>query len=552
MINQRYISSKRATFGFGSALRLVLFCSTMLSVATASASPTPIQIDYEDKDGQLGFSIVGQAGVISRDQLQFSLSDDRKTLLKIEIESASIEKSKYWIKSFSESKSDPDIKGIMVRKDQNKDLIQIRVRYKSRISHNKKNQIKLVEIPNGVKVVAPRSFGNQVVKEEVSLTPKPSLDPKLSKISSLSSSLADDQTQPNNNPERPSVFDKGTPTAPLPAVDRLRTTGLVNQVPNQLSPHPSGATVTPSIPKPMMADSVSTIALASSGIPAPLPTQSPLKSLDQDKMYSLNTPKAPLESKNLPQSGSQTDNMNLDELSTLASYTVLFLLLLWAASYFFKRGKSLDIGDSNAIKVISEKVVGISPRQRLMVVETMGHTFVVGACERGGLSQIAHISTPNGPVGGSLMNFQQAHNPGASVSSLDALGQFARDDQYYRTDSYPLDDTSYQRSESVSVEASVAYEENTFVGEDEAFTAEVPSVQHHQALDPMNQADSYHNSARLEPNELYPADNMGVGSDSVGGANSQAEGFDLGEEEDVNMKPGDLLQWIQKLNGTKG
>ena len=29
--------------------------------------------------------------------------------------------------------------------------------------------------------------------------------------------------------------------------------------------------------------------------------------------------------------------------------------------------------------------------------------------------------------------------------------------------------------------------------------------------------------------------------------------LDLGDdEEDVNMKPGDLLQWIQKLNGTKG
>ena len=85
------------------------------------------------------------------------------------------------------------------------------------------------------------------------------------------------------------------------------------------------------------------------------------------------------------------------------------MVLLWSASFFFKRGKSIDNEDlGNAITIRSQKVVGLSPRQRIMVVETIGHTFVVGSCERGGLSHIAHLSTPNGPIGGSTFT-QSAH-----------------------------------------------------------------------------------------------------------------------------------------------
>ena len=282
------------------------------------------------------------------------------------------------------------------------------------------------------------------------------------------------------------------------------------------------------------------------------------KSIGQKNMYSLDSPSSvgsSNQSGSMKSNGTSSSPFDLDEVSSLVTYIVLFLLLLWAASFFFKRGQlseSSDVG--NAIKVLSQKVVSLSPRQRIMVVETMGHTFVVGACDKGGLSHIAHLSTPNGPVGGTTFPQSQISDYVASPARLDALGRFDDQREYYSDRGYPIEDQSFQRVDSAAAaEVSVTYEENTFVGEDEAFTSEVLPVNHsQQSMDQMSSSDAYHQSntpLSMDQVDQYAADDLS------GSANAEvsAQGFDLGEdEEDVNMKPGDLLQWIQKLNGTKG
>lgn len=549
MLDQRSTIYYRMSYRMLSLLRAWAFGVCVCSALSAEAEPTPISIDFEDKEGSLSFLIVGDGGVIKREQVVLSLTDERKTLLKIEILEASTERAKYWIKSFTDSKDDANIKGIMVRKDKNSDRVQIRVRYKEKIEHSLKDQITILEIPNGVKVIAPRSFSSSESTKEPTpsepvSSPKPSLDPKLSKISSLSSSLSDEQASPKAEEARPSVFDRGTPVAPLPKMEQLRPTGVLTSNLGE-----SGSSVNTSIVAP--SPDVELTEETSSNPSITLLQEQPFKTashLNEPKMQSLDvTLEKPAQ---IPQkSGSASFSKNpfdLDELSSLSAYIVLFLLLLWGASYFFKKGKALEGNDQgSSIKILSQKVVGMSPRQRIMVIETMGHTIVVGSCERGGLSHIAHLSTPQGLVGSIPFSNDRSMSR-ESLSSLDALSRFGGRDQYYADDGYPLDDASYQRSEPMA-EVGVTYEENTFVGEDEVFTSELPAVG--GQIDPMASADSYTHDS-LHGSDQYADSSMSLlgGNDSSAMLGSTAD-F---QEDDVNMKPGDLLQWIQKLNGTKG
>lgn len=557
MMNQLCASLTGAFFFLGSSLCLVLSLAS-----SAVAAPIPLKIEFADQGGLLEFSLLGTNGPVSREQLSFSLSDERKTLLKIEVDEVEISNSKYWIKSFTESKSDPDVKGIMVRHDKTTKRVQIRVRYKKRIMLSEKSMIKVIDIPNGVKVIAPRVF-KEALPVSMSQppsqkeTPKPSLDPKLSKINNLTSRLADEQpTPPNLADGRPSVFDKGTPVAPLPKMEPLRSTQVVKPSTAQLKVSQTNPTIT-TTRSDLGASSSSTVKPVKPQVGS-LNSMKTSKSIGQKSMYSLETPK-PVGSQPSVGNGSTSiqssdSPFDLEQLSSLVSYAVLFLLLLWVASFFFKRGQALDSVDGgNAIKVLSQKVVSLSPRQRIMVVETLGHTFVVGSCEKGGLSHIAHLSTPNGPVGGTTFQHNQYSDFEQSQSRLDALGRFDDQREYYSDRGYPIEEQNFQRSEASGAEVGVTYDENTFVGEDEVFTSEMlPVNQAQHPNDQMSSSDAYHqpgNNLSMDQIDQYSSDELMVASANEVGA----QGFDIGEdEEDVNMKPGDLLQWIQKLNGTKG
>ena len=545
MINQLFASLFGARFTLSSILLI-----WMSFVLPAFAAPKPVKIDFKEQGGMLEFSLIGTQGTISRQDLSFALSDDRKTLLKIELANAEIDRKKYWIKSFSESKSDADIKGIMVRQDKSTQMVQIRVRYKKRVPLSEKDQIKLVEVPNGLKVIAPRTYNVDPIKNAPSALntksdiPKPSLDPKLSKINTLTSSLKDEPKglKPSTT-QGQSIFDQGKPTAPLPSIEPLRSTGVLssNKVVDQM----------PIVSVETLNTKPTTTVLSKK----PTPLDSPIltaKSLNQESMSSQDV-------KDLSPKAGQSDSItneppsvyDLEQWSSLMSYVVLFLVLLWSASFFLKRGKSLDSEDlGNAITIRSQKVVSLSPRQRIMVVETMGHTFVVGSCERGGLSHIAHLSTPNGPVGGSAFAQQPQPDYNQRDSSLDALSRFNNQDSYYANHSYPIEDQTYGHHANAA-EVNVTFEENTFVGEDEAFTAEIEPLNSSANLShPMVNSDAYQQSdVHLSMDHL---DQYSRQEELNTHEENAVAGFEVGNEEDVNMKPGDLLQWIQKLNGTKG
>ena len=132
---------------------------------------------------------------------------------------------------------------------------------------------------------------------------------------------------------------------------------------------------------------------------------------------------------------------------------------------------------------------------------------------------------------------------------VDALSRFNNQDSYYASHSYPIEDQDYVRHASPS-EANVTFEESTFVGEDDAFTAEVEPVNNPTNLThSMASSDAYQqgevNLSMDHLDQYSRQEDLNTSDDNV------AAGFEVGNDEDVNMKPGDLLQWIQKLNGTK-
>jgi flagellar biogenesis protein FliO len=247
----------------------------------------------------------------------------------------------------------------------------------------------------------------------------------------------------------------------------------------------------------------------------------------------------------------------MDQLTELIAYALAFVLLLWLASYLFRRSResaSDDLGHS--IKILSQKVVNLNPRQRLIVVETMGHTLVVGACDRGGLSPIAHLSTPNGPIGSPVPHIM---NSTPDLSGFDQMNSDSRNsyDQYYRDSEYDLrDEDHYQHSSMDAPNPRVDFEESTFVGED-SFTVEVPSVNSvvddPHSLDLMANVDSYSGSQYPVSSSARSDDARYDTASRASDSDSEASGFSIAsEEDDANMKPENLLQLIQKLNGSKG
>ena len=533
-----------------------IFLALFGLLALSSSSPAfadDFTIDFDDQGGQIKFSL----NKVQRDQVSFVLNDDRNALLKIELTDVSIPK-KYWIRSFKESSDDPDVKGIMVRPKG--DLVEIRVRFRRRISLSARSSIKLTDFPNGVMVTFPRDLGKSESSaggdetQTKTAKPKPSLDPKLKRISSLSSTLADDgeaKSEPGRSRARPSVFDRGTPVAPLPKLEPVREvtsqqsgTPVTSTTQSQTKPGQLGAMATE--PKTSTSAVTPTQPVLSPVIPPTPSSDGRLPTIDQ-ATPSLFTNPEPVSA------GSQSKQSSSDgwknQLVEVVGYVLVFLLLLWVASILLRKGKVEWGGQDggHSIKVLSQKVVNLNPRQRVIVIETMGHTLVIGACDKGGLSHLAHLSTPEGSIarsiGGQPPSFRDdlGDRP-ASTRSRDV--HYADEEGYYGDDRFDLRDDHYHRELDDGPSSPVTYEESTFVGED-AFTVEVPHVEN--AIDHMSVADSYHSEVR-DHDDQFASSRSGTKP-----VVQEAAGFTLDEEDDdANMKPENLLQLIQKLNGSKG
>ena len=539
-----------------SALRVisvgVILC---IGAQCALADVDQLEIKLKDQAGMLNFELQG----VKREQVSLHLKEGKNALLKIVVSRAKISSKKYWIRTFAESRSDADIKGIMVRRLEQDDKVEIRVRYRRAISQRELKRVSVTSSPQGVKVVSSRKLGEgSNAKSESSQTPKPTLDPKLDRIRQVSSALNDDtppkaskakrdsitkstsvttksvtptsgvkQKSSSTQPQRPSVFEQGTPSAPLPRTDAVRPVGSpiasnpVTPLPELSSPRGLDTLPKTSLSSPKLKEG---LALTGSS-PAPA---DPAKSDVLD-----DTP------------GSMVDSLNLDEMSELIAYILVFILLVWLARFFLKRGKDSARGQmDNSIKVVSQTVVNLSPRQRVMVVEVKGHTIVVGACDRSGLSHLAHLSTPLGPVGA------PAAPSGGMGGGLDALSHLSSepytDSGYYHEDQYVRSDSSYShvpadlRSDPVQP---MGFEESTFVGneEEEVFTVEVPIVAGDVQLehDRMSNVDSY--AMGETPRALATPASAQVTTPPVA----------LGEASDEEVKPENLLQLIQKLNNSK-
>jgi flagellar biogenesis protein FliO len=467
-------------------------------------------------------------------------------------------------------KSDPDIKGIMVRQVKKSAQVEIRVRYRSRVSQASKRKVKVLSTAQGIEIKTPRRFEAATTPSEVRVktSPKPSLDPKLNRIKKLSSTLSDDTSnvpsavRTPSTQARPSVFERGAPVAPLPRLDPVRA------VQNQMTTPPKSQAQLGSqqglkaLPinqgqMPVVSSTTpqkTTISTMVSGAPVQDKTSPSVVKVPPKNPLSMEvlggTKTGDSSSKMTDMSKGSTLGFNLDELTNLIALLLVFFLLMWLSRSFLKRGKALATEESDSsIRVISQKVVNLSPRQRIMVVETKGHTIVVGACDRGGLSHIAHLSTPLGPVGTTISS---APDPGGS--GLDALGQLSGEayhvpSGYYADDHYVSRDEGYHQSVMAHEDTgqAVEFEENTFVGDndEDVFTVEMPVVSAELSMerDRMMDADSY--SMGETPRSLASATSsqMTTPPDSLGGFSA---------EEDEEVKPENLLQLIQKLNSSKG
>lgn len=537
------------------------------SLSSAYSQAAPFKIDFSDQDGVLNFTVSG----VQEEQLDVSLNDERQSLLKITVSGVKVSK-KYWIKSFKACESDPDLKGIMVRNHEGN--VEIRVRFRRKIPQSGSSLIQPAGNGSQVTLISvPRSLGKGLTApetedapEEKEAEPKPTLDPKLQRIGALSSSLSEEkEAEPKPAPSQ-SVFDRGTPVAPLPKYEPVRPVASVASPPIS-KPELSVATVNPSSPS-----GSSTPEVLGDQADSPLPPAQPAQdhssvhsSSDRNPTHRDLTGSKPKDQvtelsvgQNTPGKSESFDWQKLlDQLSEVVAYLLAFILLLWLASYLYKRGRESNSSDlGHSIKILSQKVVNLNPRQRLIVIETMGHTIVVGACDRGGLSPIAHLSTPNGPIGSASPNVMSSMQ---DLSGFDHLQSGGREsyNEYYRESDYDLRDEDDYLHTPRDAGHRVDFEESTFVGED-SYTVEVPSVSElrndHHPRDVMASADSYNGNQYSVGSAQSHLDDMRYEAASrVSESDGESAGFSIdSDEDDANMKPENLLQLIQKLNGSKG
>jgi flagellar biogenesis protein FliO len=251
--------------------------------------------------------------------------------------------------------------------------------------------------------------------------------------------------------------------------------------------------------------------------------------------------------------------------------TVAGLFFVVAIFLFAKSKKAINLKSQGdvSIRILAQEVVQYRPLQRILLVEVLDHTLVVGSSDAGGLSLLAQISPKPGTSAQEYSSYDEGY------SSFEA-SHF--NDGEYRPSEYKaepriqpmrhsldpsVERRGYEEEYGYDQRSMQNYDEHTY-NEDEPYTVEMPVVQSHPSSD---------RNSELAPNILAPESNADIfshsGTDrdlfvrsSAGDALSDINAL-VDEVEDSGYRPApsdalstpeedvsadDLLQKIRQLN----
>ena len=133
-----------------------------INISSASAQVTKIEVKFKEVDGMFHFDLIG----VDRSQVSLTVSDDKRALIKVLIDQAEISQKKFWLRSFTEARSDPDLKGIMVRQLFGQSKVEIRMRFRRKIEQSALKNVSIKSAPKGVSLRLPRELGLGDQQEE--------------------------------------------------------------------------------------------------------------------------------------------------------------------------------------------------------------------------------------------------------------------------------------------------------------------------------------------------------------------------------------------------
>jgi flagellar biogenesis protein FliO len=508
----------------------LLSALTTLSAFSVYADAPKLDIEYDEQGNHLHFILTSNGEALQQNQVSISFDDTSSKsgpLLKLEITKASTKGR--WIRTFSQNDKDPDIKGILIKQNgNNKDQVDIRIRFKKRISSKVKSQIKISQLGSKIKIIVPKSVATKRV-----VTPDP-IDPKVAKMRMITAPLSDD-AQP--------LATATTPQKTAVTQQRPMVTGSLLEKANRPTPLPPSVgkmrkVNTPSDPSSSVKKPTSfqTIAPPQNNQPSSKPNHranSRPQKASTARTTAFGDPRDSTMKEQLP-SEKLTDHSPEDDVPSWMLMTVAALFFIVAIFLFAKSKRAINLKNQGdvSIRILAQEVVQYRPLQRILLVEVLDHTLVVGSSDAGGLSLLAQISPKPGPSAQEYPSYDEGY------SSFDAShfneGEYRpseyKAEPHIQPMRHSLDPSverrGYEEEYGYDQRSMQNYDEHTY-NEDEPYTVEMPVVQSHPSSD---------RNSELAPNILAPESNADIFSHS-------------GTDRDlfVRSSPGDALSDINAL-----
>ena len=220
-----------------------------INISSASAQVTKIEVKFKEVDGMFHFDLIG----VDRSQVSLTVSDDKRALIKVLIDQAEISPKKFWLRSFTEARSDPDLKGIMVRQLFGQSKVEIRMRFRRKIEQSALKNVSIKSAPKGVSLRLPRELGlgdHPIQQTEESAHSKPATQASLTE----DPPPVDPQSVKANTLQESAVNKTALlhPQAPMPLPRReLPAAPLPSMRPDHVdppSPKPDNSTSSPDSP----------------------------------------------------------------------------------------------------------------------------------------------------------------------------------------------------------------------------------------------------------------------------------------------------------------
>jgi hypothetical protein len=384
----------------------------LMSASTAHATPK-LSVDYREVPNFLFFTLSSDAGDIKQSQLTIKLlpptKKDKGSLLLVEVKN--IVGVKRWLKSFKDSTEKDAVKGVMVRAKGSD--AQIRIRFDSKRGDQLKKAIKITPSLGKLVVKIPTRITKNVrPRVATTKTAPPSMKPNKELTSSLSPRIKSATDHLRDSPLPPKNLLVPTPVKSAFNTNKAKSAGNSPT----LTPTGRGGVLTPPTVAPP------------SRQPPPVQTRQPpvrnVNSNNRNRQMANRSAGKPVQSNSFKRTFSKPQNPRKDlkagsqkdrrtssiGASTGSNNTVpqtdifegfgdlpwelmlggLFMLAISLWIYKGARKASSDQLEPS-IRIIAEKVVNYKPVQRILVVEVLDQTLVVGSSHNAGLSLLGQI-----------------------------------------------------------------------------------------------------------------------------------------------------------------